>query len=87
MKNIKGFYLKIFGFLEVKFSIYLNRRVFVMTGVILQFITHKHKLHLISQHSNTVLSGSTLLPEFLMAIGDPGKPNTDQNIDIFLIYQ
>ena len=30
MKNIGNFYLKIFSFLEVKFSIYLNRRVFVM---------------------------------------------------------
>ena len=30
MKNIRVFYLKIFSFLEVKFSIYLNRRVFVM---------------------------------------------------------
>ena len=30
MKNIGVFYLKKFGFLEVKFSIYLNRRVFVM---------------------------------------------------------
>ena len=30
MKNIGVFYLKILGFLEVKFSIYLNRRVFVM---------------------------------------------------------
>ena len=30
MKNIKDFYMKIFSFLEVKFSIYLNRRVFVM---------------------------------------------------------
>ena len=30
MKNIGDFYLKIFSFLEVKFSIYLNRRVFVM---------------------------------------------------------
>ena len=30
MKNIRVFYLKIFRFLEVKFSIYLNRRVFVM---------------------------------------------------------
>ena len=29
MKN-RVFYLKNFGFLEVKFSIYLNRRVFVM---------------------------------------------------------
>ena len=31
MKNIRVFfYLKSLGFLEVKFSIYLNRRVFVM---------------------------------------------------------
>ena len=30
MKNIKHFYLKIFIFLVVKFSIYLNRHVFVM---------------------------------------------------------
>ena len=30
MKNIRIFYLKICQFLVVKFSIYLNRRVFVM---------------------------------------------------------
>ena len=30
MKNIRVFYLNIFLFLKVKFSIYLNRRVFVM---------------------------------------------------------
>ena len=30
MKNIRIFYLKFFPFLVVKFSIYLNRRVFVM---------------------------------------------------------
>ena len=30
MKNIGGFYLKIFEFLEVKSSICLNRHVFVM---------------------------------------------------------
>ena len=30
MKNIGNFYLKIFSCLEVKLSIYLNRRVFVM---------------------------------------------------------
>ena len=30
MKTIRVFYLNIFQFLEVKFSIYLNRRVFVM---------------------------------------------------------
>ena len=34
MKNIAVFYLKIFSFLEVKFSIYLNRRVFVMIASI-----------------------------------------------------
>ena len=32
MKNIRVFYLKIFNFLEVKCSIYLNRRIFVMRG-------------------------------------------------------
>ena len=30
MKNIRVFYLKIFSFFGVKFSIYLNRCVFVM---------------------------------------------------------
>ena len=30
MTNIGDFYLKIFSFLEVKFSIYLNRLVFIM---------------------------------------------------------
>ena len=32
MKNIIVFYLKILKFLEEKFSIYLNRRVFVISG-------------------------------------------------------
>ena len=31
MTNIGDFCLKIFSFFEVKFSIYLNRRVFVMS--------------------------------------------------------
>ena len=30
MKNIRTFYLKIFIFMVVKFSVYLNRHVFVM---------------------------------------------------------
>ena len=30
MKNIRVFYLKIFKFLDMKFSIYLNRHVFIM---------------------------------------------------------
>ena len=33
MKNIRIFHLKIFIFLVVNFSIYLNRRVFVMHKV------------------------------------------------------
>ena len=33
MKNNRIFYLEIFSFLVVKFSIYLNRRVFVMPGI------------------------------------------------------
>ena len=32
MTNIGDFYLKIFNFLEVKFSIYWNRHVFVMNN-------------------------------------------------------
>ena len=35
MKNIRIFYLKIFPFLVVKVSIYLNRRVFVMVYIFL----------------------------------------------------
>ena len=33
MKNIRTFYLKIFIFMVVKFSVYLNRHVFVMVFV------------------------------------------------------
>ena len=36
MKNIRDFHLKIFSFIEVKFSIYLNRRVFVMKKSLFQ---------------------------------------------------
>ena len=32
MKNIRFFLSEIFHFLVVKFSVYLNRHVFVMTG-------------------------------------------------------
>ena len=35
MKNIRVFHLKIFSFLKVKFSIYLNRHVFVMLSIFL----------------------------------------------------
>ena len=37
MKNIRVFHLKFFQILEVKFSTYLNRRVFVMEEHSLQY--------------------------------------------------
>ena len=40
MKNIRVFYLKIFS-LEVKFSIYLNGRVFVIIGFYLSILTNR----------------------------------------------
>ena len=42
MKNIKDFYLKNFNFLEVKFSIYLDRRIFVMKCL---FLRNTEPLH------------------------------------------
>ena len=43
MKNIKTIYLKIFVFWVVKFSIYLNRLVFVMA---VQSSKHAHQAQL-----------------------------------------
>ena len=40
MKNNRIFYLKIFLYLVVKFSIYLNRRVFVMKKIIYEEWIH-----------------------------------------------
>ena len=37
MKNIRVFLSENFQFLEVKFSIYLNRRVFVMSRFIINY--------------------------------------------------
>ena len=48
MKNIRIFYLEIFPFLVVKFSIYLNRRVFVMISKYKSVIyknMHEQSLH------------------------------------------
>ena len=39
MKNIRNFHLKVFIFFVVKFSIYLNRHVFLLTSVMQKFIT------------------------------------------------
>ena len=41
MKNIRMFYLKICHFLVVKFSVYLNRHVFVM------HVKHHREAHII----------------------------------------
>ena len=42
MKKKSDFYLKTFGFLVVKFSIYLNRPVFVIFAARLTFRTSRH---------------------------------------------
>ena len=45
MKNIRIFYLIFFPFLVVKFSIYLNRHVFVMPSVALTTDVVKTNFH------------------------------------------
>ena len=82
MKNIRIFYLKNFSFLMVKFSIYLNRRIFVMeTGFVdirsgEEHLNSKHaKRHMIRDYivcndiqSTLVISKSKGLPETLRGI-------------------
>ena len=46
MKNVRIFYLKIFLFLVVKFSIYLNRRDFEMLTIVNSFLLN------IDEHEN-----------------------------------
>ena len=55
MKNIGDFYLKIFRFLEIKFSIYLNRCVFVMDYVSVSQSVWMYKLICVFSHSMTLL--------------------------------
>ena len=55
MRNIRNFYLKIFIFLLVKFSVCLNRRVFVMSifsdlSVIFHFPYHKSENHSVDKY-------------------------------------
>ena len=54
MKNIRAFYLKRIRFCEVKFSVYLNRSVFVK-GVFILSAKHHSKTHVII---NTVMKQS-----------------------------
>ena len=51
LKNVRIFYLKIFILLVVKFSVYLNRRVFVMFGPcrVLAFISDHSKTNIITK--------------------------------------
>ena len=44
MKNIRDFLSENFQFMEVKFSIYLNRRVFIMKSISLPFLITKKLL-------------------------------------------
>ena len=45
MKNVRVFYLKIFQVLEVKFSIYLDSRVFVMVCYVVLVIVFRLSWH------------------------------------------
>ena len=54
MKNIRFFYLKNCHFLVVKFSIYLNRGIFVMHGYV--NVLSSHSTDLIRLHRHTGLS-------------------------------
>ena len=61
MKNIRIFYLKIFIFLVVKFSMYLNRRVFVMNLILstckkVHFLTLRPKYDVESLMDQSVYS-------------------------------
>ena len=64
VKNIRGFLFENFQFLEVKFSIYLNRRVFIMYKFFLKNPrmfqslqrTRKYKLHYSEVRGNIVVS-------------------------------
>ena len=51
IKYILVFHLKIFQFLEVKFSTYLNRRVFVMSVKILMFHTKTNTSYIINTYT------------------------------------
>ena len=54
MKNIRVFYLKNFQFLEVEFSIYLNRRVIVMSyGSNVNFRAAYARLHRFKRNPNS----------------------------------
>ena len=48
-EKYQSFYLKIFSFLEVKFSIYLNRRVFVMKCMCRSHLTDSFSLQNVIQ--------------------------------------
>ena len=52
VKNIRVFSLNIFQFLEVKFSIYLNRQVFVMASKYIYAIRSGMYFELLTQYQN-----------------------------------
>ena len=64
MKTTRIFHLKVFVFLVVKFSIYLNRLVFVMMETLRVTAVLFVGLHMFHFHLSTGLSG-TLFSEIL----------------------
>ena len=73
MTNIRIFYLKIFHFLVIKFSVYLNRHVFVMLDTCTPIrVISKQCRHRLDAEERGVSSGSPLfansLPIFSLGI-------------------
>ena len=67
MKNIRDFLSENFQFLEVKFSIYLNRHIFVMctSDVVLNQLAHQRSLiriFIIRENKHFILGNSKMPP-------------------------
>ena len=64
MKNIRVFVSENFQFLEVKFSIYLNRRVFVMPLTYIHTYIHTHMINLIFYWNSDVILAHAQIDDY-----------------------
>ena len=76
MKIIRFFYLKIFSFLEVKFSIYLNRRVFVMEDTFSPCVAHMY-FYIRTGWSGPSLSANRIIWHYRICITGEQMPEWD----------
>ena len=78
MKTIRIFYLKICQFLVVKFSIYLNRRVFVMLSL------GERRIQLMTERCLIAIT-KTRLNKYIENFTMKNRKFSDKNSDIFHI--